>query len=162
MTHEFSNFFFWKINDSDDKLISARNFLGWMVLLLCDCKSWSSLANQLYHQSNDETERSGKMKNKRKREKNRRIGEELILVYVVEDFPIFLLLSLLIHFYSIGGYGWPYWMERSNMCSFKWACVYVCACAHYFQFNSTHGDERNINEKTSHITFVHQTFSHVQ
>lgn len=146
MTHEFSHFFFLKkiINNSDDKLISARNFLGWMILLLCDCKSWSSLANQLYHQSNDETERNAKKemtkRKERVREKTGELGKNWYSCIYCWRFSNFLDAQFADSFLFHWGYGWPYWTECSNMCSLSehvYVCVYV-VCAHYFQFNSTH------------------------
>lgn len=131
-----------------------------MILLLCDCKSWSSLANQLYHhQSNDETERMRKIEMGDGERETGRIGEKLILVYIVKDFPIFLLLTLLIHFYSIGAVWMALLNETDRICALLSERASVCVCAHYFQFNSTHTDERNINEKTKDITFIDQTIS---
>lgn len=107
-----------------------------MILLLCDCKSWSSLANQLYHQSNDETDRNGTEKRKkREKEKKQENWGKLIQVYIVEDFPIFLLLTLLIHFYSIGAMDGL--IGRSDrICALLSERVCMCVCTLFpTQFN---------------------------
>lgn len=112
-----------------------RNFLGRTILLLCDYKSWSSLANQLYHQSDDETERNEMKRDEMEKGKKKtgELGEKID--NIVEDFPIFLLFSVCWFILFHWGMMALLYMGGDRICVFF---LSECECVHYFQFNSTH------------------------
>lgn len=134
-----------------------RNFLGRMIFIAM--RLWVVvIVSKLYHQSDYERNEMFERKTERKRVKeNRKIGKQKI-DNIVEDFPILLLYSLLIHFIPLG----VLWHYRDRICAFSsvYELAYVCMCLYIISNSIQHTDERNSNEKGKASTT--NTHAHTQ